>query len=193
MKKFFGIALSVLLFVSCSGDQEGEESENASAEKQLTIGVMPKLIGIDYFNACEQGARQAGEELGIHVVYDGPPVDDVARQAEMIDSWIIRQFDAICIAPNDNQAIAPSLERAISRGLHAITWDAEGPGREYHVNMAKGEAIAHTLVDLLAEATGGEGEFAIITGRLTTANQNMWIEHIRNYVQEKFPGLIEVI
>ena len=86
MKKFFGIALSVLLFVSCSGDQEGEESENASAEKQLTIGVMPKLIGIDYFNACEQGARQAGEELGIHVVYDGPPVDDVARQAEMIDS-----------------------------------------------------------------------------------------------------------
>ena len=31
-----------------------------------------------------------------------------------------------------------------------------------------------------------------ITGRLTTANQNMWIEHIRNYVQEKFPGLIEV-
>ena len=30
---------------------------------KLTIAMMPKLRGIDYFNACRQGAQEAAKEL----------------------------------------------------------------------------------------------------------------------------------
>jgi rhamnose transport system permease protein len=36
---------------------------------------------------------------------------------------------------------------------------------------------------------GGQGEFAIITGALSAANQNEWIARIKKRVAEKYPGL----
>jgi ABC-type sugar transport system substrate-binding protein len=35
----------------------------------------------------------------------------------------------------------------------------------------------------------GSGEFAIITGALSAANQNIWISFMRQRVKEKYPGL----
>ena len=116
----------------------------------------------------------------------------MAKQSEMIDSWIIRHFDAVCVAPNDRNAIAPTLQKAKERGIHAVSWDAEAEGREVHVNMTRSRDIATTLVDVMAAALGGEGEFAILTGRLTAANQNQWIQYMREYISQKYPGLKEV-
>ena len=48
------------------------------AAKKLRIGVMPKLVGIDFFKAAEVGAKLAGQELGAEVTFDGPGVADVA-------------------------------------------------------------------------------------------------------------------
>lgn len=52
-------------------------------QQPLKIGVMPKLIGIDFFNATEVGAKKAGEELGVTVDFDGPVTADVTLQAQI--------------------------------------------------------------------------------------------------------------
>jgi len=183
----FGIAYSLFLF-SCG---EGGQAPGTTAE-EITIGMMPKLIGIDYFNACEQGAVEAGKELGINVVFDGPTTDDVSKQMEMVESWMIRGFDAICVAPNDREAFGPMFQRVKQRGIYALSWDAEAAERDVHVNMTRNESIGKSLVDLAAAATGGEGEYAIVTGRLTTANQNAWIKVMRDYIAASYPGFKEV-
>lgn len=157
----------------------------------VTIGLMPKLVGIDYFNACEKGAREAAEELGVDLVFDGPIVNDVARQAEMLDTWILREMDAIAVAPNDPHALAPSLRKAVGQGIPVLTWDADSDAdsRAYFVNQATYRDIGYGLVDVMAEEIGGTGDVAIVTGSLTAANQNIWMEWMRKRVDELYPGM----
>ena len=103
------IALVATCFAGCSG---GGPSESAGGDSgsTLTIGVMPKLVGIDFFNAVEKGALEAGKELDVNVVYDGPVVNDVTKQSALVESWIARKFDAIAIAPNDPETGAVNWE-----------------------------------------------------------------------------------
>jgi len=53
--------------------------------EEYSILVMPKLIGIPYFNASEDGSKQAGEDLGVNVIYAGPTQADAAAQVKMIE------------------------------------------------------------------------------------------------------------
>lgn len=164
---------------------------SAPQNQSLTIGVMPKLVGIDYFNACEKGALEAAGELGVTVVYDGPITNDVTKQAEMIDTWITRRMGVITVAPNDPHALAPTLKKAMQKGIKVLTYDADSDSdsRHFFVNQATYEGIGYALVDIMAEETGNGGDVAIITGSLTAANQNLWMEWMRKRQTEKYPNL----
>lgn len=155
------------------------------------IGVMPKLVGIPYFNACEEGVEEAAKELGLSSVeYDGPVMNDVAKQSEMIDSWIARGFQVIAVAPNDPDAIAPVLRKARKRGIKVLAWDADSAkdSRDFFINQATYDDIGRTLIEVMAEGIGGTGETAIITGSLTAANQNIWMERMREHIK-KYPNM----
>jgi rhamnose transport system substrate-binding protein len=163
----------------------------AEKDDRLTIGVMPKLIGIDYFNATQKGALKAAEELDVNVVFDGPVQPDVTQQAQMIESWITRRFDAIAVAPNDPGAISGVLDKARQRGIKTLTWDTEAQehARDWFVNQASSEAIARTLVDIMAEGVGPNAQFIYIIGTLTAANQNAWMNLMNEYIQQQYPEM----
>ncbi len=133
--------LGTALAVSCGPARE--ESAGSGETDTLSIGVMPKLVGIDYFNACERGAREAAAELGVELTYDGPVTNDVTKQAEMLDAWITRRFDVIAVAPNDPHALAPTLKRAAAQGIEVLTWDADSDedSRAYFVNQAPSSGV----------------------------------------------------
>lgn len=159
--------------------------------KELKIGVMPKLIGIEYFNACAKGVSEAAKELGIDVVFDGPDTSDVSRQTAIVETWIARKFDVIAVAPNDPDAIAPALKKARQRGVKVITWDSDAAeeARDFFINQADVSAVAKTLMDVMVEGIGPEGKYLILTGSLTAANQNQWMAAMEEYRKEKYPNL----
>jgi len=162
-----------------------------AAEKKLTIGVMPKLKGIDYFNATETGAREAAAELGVEVVFDGPATNDVTQQSKMVETWVTKKYDAIAIAPNDPDAIGVALEKARNRGTKVVTWDADAKqtSRDFFVNQAAAPDIAKALIDLMATEVGPEARYIIITGSLTAANQNIWMEEMEKYRAATYPNM----
>src|SRR5882757_5514028 len=47
----------------------------------------------------------------------------------------------------------------------------------------------NALADAASRLLNGNGEFAIITGALSAANQNEWIRFIKQRIAEKYPGL----
>ena len=83
------------------------------------------------------------------------------------------------------------LRKARERGIKVLTWDAdaEADARDFFVNQATPEGIATTLTDEAARLLGGRGEFAIVTGALSAANQNEWIANIKKRLAEKYPDL----
>ena len=92
-----------------------------------------------------------------------------------------------CSADRARETFAALRER----GIKVLTWDAdaEPDARDFFVNQATPEGIGNTLTDEAARLLGGKGEFAIITGALSAANQNEWISFIKKRIAEKHPGL----
>lgn len=174
---------------------EGPPSGTA-AGTALRIAMVPKLIGIPFFNACEKGAKEAAAELKVELVFDGPTESRSERQAEMVDAYVDKKMDVVAVACNDPDAIAPSLARAMQQGVTAITWDSDAnpksSGRAFFVSQATPQSIGYALVDELARQAGDDAQFAIISGTPTATNQNQWMEYMRERVREKYPGMREV-
>jgi rhamnose transport system permease protein len=163
---------------------------NASGSRPV-VAMMPKAKGDPYFVSCRVGAEEAAKELGVDLIWDGPTSLDAARQNELVESWITRGVDAIAVAVENRAGISTVLRKARSRGIPVVTWDAdaEPDARDAFVNQATAEDIGNTLTDEAARLLGGRGEFAIITGALTAANQNEWIAFIRKRLSDRHPGL----
>ncbi|MFM8392447.1 MAG: substrate-binding domain-containing protein, partial [Acidobacteriota bacterium] len=159
--------------------------------RKMTIAVMPKAKGDPYFVSCRKGAEEAARELGIDLIWDGPTELDAARQNEVVEGWITRQVDVIAVSVENQASISTVLRKARARGINVVTWDAdaESDARDFFINQATPQGIGATLTDEAARLLAGRGEFAVITGSLSAANQNEWIKYIRARVAEKYPEL----
>jgi rhamnose transport system substrate-binding protein/rhamnose transport system permease protein len=162
-----------------------------SSARRPVIAMMPKAKGDPYFISCRAGAEEAARELGVELIWDGPTSLDAARQNELVENWITRKVDVIAVAVENRGGISTVLRKARERGIKVLTWDAdaEPDARDFFVNQATPEGIANTLTDEAARLLGGKGEFAIITGALSAANQNEWIANIRKRLAAKYPDL----
>jgi ABC-type sugar transport system substrate-binding protein len=166
----------------------GERSPNAQG---ITVAMMPKAKGDPYFISCRTGAEEAAKELNVNLIWDGPAELDPAKQNEFVESWITRRVDAIAVSVGNAASISTVLRKARQQGIRVVTWDAdtEPDARDYFINQATPQGIGYTLTDLAVKAVNGKGELAIITGALTAANQNLWIQYIRERLAQKYPQM----
>ncbi|ASS92802.1 autoinducer 2 ABC transporter substrate-binding protein [Peribacillus simplex] len=161
-----------------------------------TIAVIPKIDGIPYFNAVEEGALEAGKDLGVKVLYTGPPTPSSEKQEEIITKLIEKKVDVIAVSANDPYKLGRVLQKAKSKGIKVITWDSDTNAsyRSFFVNMIDPEIIGRHVMDTLALEMEEKGEFAIMTGSPTAANLNTWIDWIQIQQKEYYPNmkLVEV-
>lgn len=168
-----------------------ETTKEDPAKKKVTIAVVPKLVGIPYFNASEVGAVQAGKDLGIEVIYTGPTQADAAQQVKVIEDLISKQVDAIAVAPNDAAALTPVLKKAKDAGIVVLDWDtpAEQSVVSLSVHQIDDKGFGEHIIEKMVELMGDSGEYAVLTGGLSANNLNTWIDHGQNYAAEKYPNL----
>lgn len=169
----------------------GKPSADTSTGPRM--GMMPKLVGIPYFNACRVGAEQAAKELGIELVFDGPATDSVEQQVQMVEDWTALGYDIIAVTPNDPEVISPSLRRAREAGIVTLTWDADAnptaSQRQAFVNQAPAEEIGNAMVDVLGEQLQGQGKAVIVTGSANSPNQAEWMRVMHARLADRYPGI----
>ena len=182
------VALSLL--AGCTKEEEAAKQD----DDKIVIALLPKQKGVPYFTSCYEGAAQAATDLGnVEVRYDGPTDGSPEQAAEMIEKWVLKGVDVIAVSCNDPAVLSPVLKRAREKGVKVITWDADADAdaRDFFVNQATAQQIGYGLVDAMAKDLGGvaaKGDVAIVTARLTAANQNAWMEHMRERLKT-YPGL----
>lgn len=175
-----------------SAGETAQADNGGSAQAASKVLIMPKLVGIPWFNASDVGAMRAGEEIGIEVVYAGPTQPDAAEQVKMIEDYLNQGIDAICIAANDPTALKPVLNTARDMGILVMDWDtpADIEDVDYSVQSVDPTEYGEALWDYMVKAMGAEeGQYAILTGGLEAAALNMWIDAGREYAKEKYPNL----
>lgn len=155
----------------------------AQAQDATRIALVPKALGIGFFEAAAKGAEEAAAELGnVEIIYTGPTDTTAEGQIEIINSLIAQRVDAIAISANDPDALVPSLKRAMDRGIVVVSWDSgvAPEGRMVHLNPSSNSLIGEMNVKLAADAMPeGKTQAAILSAAPTATNQNIWIEEMR--------------
>src|SRR3954453_18549769 len=172
-----------------SGGSASSGSSGGSGSGNYTVAFVPKLQGIPYFEAMNTGGQAACEEIGCTWKYQGPVTADPAAQADIVRSYIQQGVDALIVAPNDPDSMAPLLQQAQDAGIAVATSDTDAPNsvRQVFVEQASTEGIGQALTDALLEAMGGQGKYAIVSCGQTAQNLNSWIEVQQAYTAEKYP------
>lgn len=181
------VTSSLLLAIAGCGDSS-----------RLKIGMMPKLVGISYFDATHKGAREAAAELDVELQYDGPVAARVEEQVKMLRNWQALGIDVLAVAPNDPEVISETLKTAGERGMTVLTWDTDAnptaSGRSIFVNQVPNQAIGEMLVDVMAEGIRNRGEelggkYLVVSGTPTASNQNTWMAIMQERIREKYPEM----
>lgn len=182
-KKFLAVLLAALMLFF--------GSFSALAEDKPILAFVPQQVGITYFEAANNGAQRAGEELGVDVYYIGPTEIDAVSQANVVTDLINQHVDAICIQPTDSESILPVLNKARKEGIKVITWgcDVQADFRDAFVNSINYDQFGYAMTDEIAKAMGEKGEFAIITSALTAVDCAAWVEACKVRIAEAYPEM----
>lgn len=170
MKKFFALALSLVMalsLVACGGgndapapDAEGGDTEQGETMK---IAVVLKTLSSEYWNYVKTGCDQyASEHPEVELTVVGPGAEsEIEAQVAMIEQQIV-DCDAIICAPNDAGAAANALQAALDAGIPVLSVDTNVgiEGQTSFVGTSNVDAAKQG--GLWAAEQAGEGAKAVI-------------------------------
>lgn len=185
--------IMVLSLAACGSSSSSSDSgSDSSGGDKTRIVIMPKLVGIDYYNAVEKGVDEAKEELAdqAEIEWTGPTEATADAQIEMLSSIIATEPDVICVACDDTEALAPTFQEAKKAGIKVVTWDSDSASdRDLFVDLVDYETFGNALIDDMAEQIGKKGEIAVITTSFTATNQVNWINVMEEKIASDYPDI----
>lgn len=196
---FTGAMLLTAAACSTSGDEPGGEAGDEQVEdagsaggEELNVVFIPKNLGNPYFDSIVGGLEAVADDLNMKVDVVGPAQAGATDQIQYIDAARQQGVDAILISPNDHDALVPSLKRAMDDGIVvlSVNSDMNPDGRDVAILPTDFDELGAFLVDLTAQVTGGDGDFAILSATSTAPDQNFWIEEMKKVLDGgEAPGL----
>lgn len=164
---------------SAATNSSSSASANPSAEikKGIKVVQIPKQLGNPYEDIEDNGTKEAITSVGGSFTRKGPTDAGASTQVPIIQSTIQQKPDAIVIAGNDPDAVAPALKQAMQRGIKVVTQDSDvaKEARTLFINQASVQTIGADEVKMLSEQIGGKGDIAILSATANAPNQNSWI------------------
>lgn len=131
------------------------------------------------------------EAGGYEATLVGPDEIDIPAMIGQIEQAIADGADGIITCPLDPAAFADVIDTAQEAGIGVASIGCVDDNADFSVGTGN-EEYGRLAADLIAEATGGEADVAIIGTDQTTPNQVAQVEGFRAQVSEEHPGLNEV-
>ena len=98
---------------------------NKTNNSKLRIAVIPKGTTHEFWKMGEAGAKKAGNELGIEIIWKGPQKEsDRAGQIKVVENFITQGVDGIALAPLDDKALVRPDNEAKNAGIKVAVWDS---------------------------------------------------------------------
>lgn len=168
------------------------ESAPPAGETEKTYAIIIRNAGNPYAEKEADGFRQVIEASGANCIIKAPEAATADAQVSLIQSLISQQVDSIAIASNDVNALSAALQEAMEAGIMVSALDSNvtPDSRRTFVNQAGVKEIGQALIDAVYDIAGGEGQFAILSASSQAANQNSWIDAMKEIMQgDKYKSL----
>ncbi|MBB1076586.1 substrate-binding domain-containing protein [Rhodoferax sp. 4810] len=159
------------------------------AEPKVMVTVV-KEAGVPWFNILNQGLEEGGKRFNLKTSMTGPAKADPAQQVKLIEDLIAKKVDVIGLVPLDTKVTAQVVKRARDAGIIVIT--QEGPnqeGKTWDVELMSSQQYGEAQMKALAREMGGEGEYVVLVGTLTTTGHNQWADAAIAYQKANFPKM----
>jgi ribose transport system substrate-binding protein len=150
---------------------------NESSQKSLTIAVIPKSTGGEFWQTVEVGARAAAKDLGVNIKWEGALVEtEIADENKIIENMVNLGVDGIAMAPINPKAMRKPVENAVAAGIPVIIFDSavDGDAQTSFVatdNAAGGALGGKYLVDRLTSGDKRVIMLRYIQGTNSTENR----------------------
>lgn len=183
-------AMAAAVLTGCSGNNSasetggsGSSSDNGGGKKYALI---TKAAGNPYNEKEAAGFEEVIKESGGTAIVKHPEKATAEDQITMINELVAQGVGAIAIAGNDFDALQPALSAAMDKGIKVISLDSNvnADSRLTFVNQAGVSEIGETLMESVYEITDGEGDWAILSATSQAANQNAWIESMKEVMED---------
>jgi ribose transport system substrate-binding protein len=169
----------------------GATAAMAKDASEITVAVVPK-VAVPFFDDCNAGAQEAANALGVNYQWVVPQNTQGSTQVKIIEDLIARQVDGIAISINEPKSVEGVIQQAVDAGIKVLTFDSDSANsaRSMYIGTIN-EQAGVTMGNSMAEAIGGEGKVAIITGQLGASNLNERIDGVKKALED-YPG-IEIV
>ncbi len=165
-------------------------------EKDDTYEVVfiPKLVGIPWFTAMENGFKDfASEDGGLKISVVGAPDTDPAAQARILEDAIAQEPDAIVVVPNDTKVLEPILARGREAGIFMATQEAPNVQNvDLDIEFLIAERYGADMMELFVREAGTKGGYAIMVGGLTVTSHNQRADMGVVHQEANYPDLYQV-
>ena len=107
-----------ILFLGITAVSLAGCAKEGSDGSALRIAVIPKGTTHEFWKSGEAGARKAGAELGVEIIWKGPQREsDRAGQLKVVENFITQSVDGIALAPLDDKALVRPVKEAAAAGI----------------------------------------------------------------------------
>ncbi len=171
----------------------------AACAAKPRIAAIMKSSESEYWQIVMDGAKVAGEELGVDLSIQGPVAEsDIAKQIAMVENAISRNPDAIVLAPSASDPLVPVIEKAAAAGIPMILIDS-GANTDKYVSFLSsdnekiGVLAAEEMAAALKKKYGkAAGKIACITFLSGASSLELRKKGFDETIQEKYPE-IEIV
>ena len=176
------LLLSVLLLPACKTRQ------------RPLYAVIPKGQSHVFWQTVHAGAVAASRESGVDIAWNGPALEtDYTKQIAITDAFINRRVDGILLAPSEQEALVPAIQRARRAGIPLTIFDSRAQTEDYVSFVATDNYGGGVMgARRLAKILGGRGRVAMIATMPGGASTLAREKGFRDTLKKEFPEIMLV-
>lgn len=157
------------------------------AQARLKIAVIPKGTTHAFWKSVEAGAKAAGKELDVDIVYKGPVrEDDATGQIGLVEQFTADNLSGIVLAPLSESALVRPVRAATAKKIPVIIIDSAlkaEAGKDFVSFVSTNNRLGGTMCgEAMDKILGGKGKLVMLRYTEFSASTN-----------EREAGFMEVI
>jgi ribose transport system substrate-binding protein len=127
--RYLGWLFVFVLLVGCTDSGGGKpQTSNAASSpgKKRQIAVIAKEASHEFWKSVHAGAENAAKELGnVEILWKAPSRgDDPNEQISIVQNFVTRGVDGICLAPIDSRSLGDVVKSAKQAGIPTVIIDS---------------------------------------------------------------------
>ena len=143
------------------GTTSSEWAESYLGEK-LKFGVSCFNTANPFYAPVKAGAEDAGEQLGIEVLWTGVSDGNTVNQISGFQQMVRTGYQAIVVIPLEAEAWIAPIRQAREAGVLVLTANTDSPNADRELFFGQDlRAAAVRQGEMIAELTGGQGDIAL--------------------------------